>query len=737
MRHHTRCTIIRQDDTQVGRHEVGVGFSPDDLPSVKLPIGIGLGGKGLRTVDYEAAGPIVGNIGQALHLHETGSRRQHLYLEVDVLHIFKVGHDTSTGIHHQRHHLRRRIWCHRIGIQLPVGEGPPFNRRGGQIKVAIKELGGCRIGAQHESFQCDGSRPDRFNREHQGLRRNRLTKVRHDRDVSCDLDGDDAVLDVRNDQVAGHHFPIKEFSPLTFLLGFEGNGYAREIPSREGHHGRGDVNGIQFYLTTSVDEQGQVDGLHIVASFHALQHRVIATLVNEVVDLLNVGCPLVVITTPTVDVALHLGLDHHDHTVEDGVHVVAGEMRVAQVGPSVDVGGPESLVLHEGVEHRDVSLTAHITHVLRIAGVSSGAGIWQARVVRTVPEGVVQVPEGVAPAPSVPIGIAPPPPGRVPVQPVGTDHVAVQDEVVDQRHLVQLTDRLLVVRLDRHVVVRDEVDQGIPVRTIAVLFPCATPGLQEIDVIALLVVILAGEVAVVHLFTVFVDPPVLTVDVDDAAFARALIHMELSELTQRLAISVPDMATTGRRVVVIGGGLEDEALELPPILQVEQLCIDHIVIPHLISGDVVPSLLGVGIGIVSMLIGIPLGFHPERAVLMKELDVHRLVTKPGAILQTVPAHAHHRHRVAVIAEEVGVGFREAGSQHTAGIHNQRPHHRRLEQPDGGRVGDAHVRGLVAVKREVDLHARRSADVQGEGIGVIPGRLAHHRHGSVPVVHGSG
>ena len=193
------------------------------------------------------------------------------------------------------------------------------------------------------------------------------------------------------------------------------------------------------------------------------------------------------------------------------------------------------------------------------------------------------------------------------------------------------------------------------------------------------------------------------------------------------------MSSTGVGVVVVGRRLEDEALELPALGDVEQLGVDHIVVAHLVPGDVVESLLRVGVGVVSMLVGIALGLHPERTVLMEELDVHRLVPKPGTVLQPRAAHAHHADRVAVVPEEIGVGLNEARSQNPRGIHHNGPDHGGLHQSDGRHVGERGVRRLVAVERVVDVHARRAGNVQREGGRTVSGRLAENRHRGISVV----
>ena len=449
--------------------------------------------------------------------------------------------------------------------------------------------------------------------------------------------------------------------------------------------------------------------------------------------LLHSRFPFGEVAFPALDLAGHLRLDHRNHAVQHGVHVVAGEMGIAQVGPPVDVGRPEVVVVHQGVEHRDVPLSTHVTHVLRVARICLRTGVRQARVVGPVPEGVVHVPQGIAPAASVSIRIASAPPGRVPVQPVGTDHVAVEDEVVDERHLVQLADRLLVVGIDRHVVARDEVNEIIPIVPIAILFPGSAPRLQEVDVIAALVVVAVGEVAVVDLLPVLVDTPVLAVDVKDAALARPLVEVKVCQRTQGLHVGIANVGAARVGVVVVGRRLEDQTLELAAVGDVEQLCIDHIIMAHLVPGDVVESLLRVGVGVIAVLIGIALGLDPERAVLVEELDVHRLVAKPRAVLKTRAADAHHTDRVAVRSEEVGVRLDEAGSQHAAGVDHDSAHHGGLHQTDWRNVGKARVGRSVPVKGIVNLHPGRAREIERQCVGMITRRLSHDGLGRIAVI----
>ena len=59
--------------------------------------------------------------------------------------------------------------------------------------------------------------------------------------------------------------------------------------------------------------------------------------------------------------------------------------------------------------------------------------------------------------------------------------------------------------------------------------------------------------------------------------------------TQRLDVCIPDMGAAGVGVVVVGRSLEDQALELAAVGDVEELGVHHIVVAHLVPGDVVES----------------------------------------------------------------------------------------------------------------------------------------------------
>ena len=143
----------------------------------------------------------------------------------------------------------------------------------------------------------------------------------------------------------------------------------------------------------------------------------------------------------------------------------------------------------------------------------------------------VHVPQRISPALGVAVWVTAPPPCRVPVQPVRGHDVAVEDEVVDERHRVQLGNGIFVVRRHRHVLRRTERDEVVPIAAGAVFLPSPTPRFQEIHEVPWLIIVLLREVDVIHLLAVFVDPPILAVEVHDAALIRAFVQLQIGQVT--------------------------------------------------------------------------------------------------------------------------------------------------------------------------------------------------------------
>ena len=120
------------------------------------------------------------------------------------------------------------------------------------------------------------------------------------------------------------------------------------------------------------------------------------------------------------------------------MHVLARERGVAQIRPTVQVSVVERFVLKQRIQHRDVALSAHIAHALRIARVSSRARVRNTSVVDVMTKTRIHVPQGIPPSFGIAIRVTPPPPSCVPIQPIRRDDVAVQDVVIDERQRIEL-----------------------------------------------------------------------------------------------------------------------------------------------------------------------------------------------------------------------------------------------------------------------------------------------------------
>ena len=450
------------------------------------------------------------------------------------------------------------------------------------------------------------------------------------------------------------------------------------------------------------------------------------------------------------------------------MHVGAGKGGVAQVGPAVDVSVPEGLVAKQRVEHRNVALPTEVAHAFRVARIGRGAGVWHPRVVHVVAKTGVHVPQRVAPTLGVSVWVAATPPRRVPVEPVGRDNIAVQDEVIDERQRVELGDGVVVVRRVGHVLRGAEVDEVIPIVSGSVLFPSASPRLEEIHKVPRLIVVLLGEIDVVHFFAVLVHPPVLAIEVHDATLVGALVELQIRQVAQGVHVRVADVRPGLKRVIVVGGRLENQALVLVPRFDVEHLSFQGVVVPHLVAGDVVETALSVGVAVVAVLVAVSSRLDPKGAVGVKELDVGAfpVAPTPSSIFLAVAADRHHGNGVRVGPQEVGVcgdvARRLAWRHVVVWIERHRPNHRRLGDVDGARVQRAPFRGRVAVEGVVDVevaghrqrhrkrtrmvtrfHVKRGRrgipGVHVEGICAVgPARRRRHAHFPTgPAVHISG
>ena len=255
-----------------------------------------------------------------------------------------------------------------------------------------------------------------------------------------------------------------------------------------------------------------------------------------------------------------------------------------------------------------------------------------------------------------------------------------------------------------------------------------------------LVVVLLGEVDIVHLLTVLVHPPVLAVEVNDAALVRALVELQIRQVTQGVHVRVTDVRPRLKRIVVVGGRLENQALVLVPGLDVEHLGFQGVVVPHLVAGDVVETTLSISVAVVAVLVAVASRFHPKRTISVKELDVGAFPVAPAprAVLLAVAADRHHGNRVRVGAQEISVGRdvarRLAWWHVVVWIERHRPNHRRLGDVDGARVQRASFRGCVAVEGVVNVEVARHRQRHGKGARMVT-RLHVERGGrSVARVH---
>ena len=109
------------------------------------------------------------------------------------------------------------------------------------------------------------------------------------------------------------------------------------------------------------------------------------------------------------------------------------------------------------------------------------------------------------------------------------------------------------------------------------------------------------------------------------------------------------MCTWFERVVVVRRRLEDQTLILVAILDVEQLRFERVVVAHLVAGDVVKPALAVGVAVVSVLVAVACGFHPERAVCMKKFNVRTLSIAPPplTVFLTISTYRHHGNGMSV------------------------------------------------------------------------------------------
>ena len=226
---------------------------------------------------------------------------------------------------------------------------------------------------------------------------------------------------------------------------------------------------------------------------------------------------------------------------------------------------------------------------------------------------------------------------------------------------------------------------------------------------ARLVVVFFRKISIVHFLTVLVDSPVLAVEVDNATLVGSFVQLQIGEVAQGVHISIPNVSSWFERIVVVGPGLENQTLIRITFLDVEHLPLQSVIVPHLVSGDVVKAALAVSIAVVAVLVAVSGGFHPKRAVRVEELDVGQFVVAtptPFAIFLAVATDGNHGNRVCVSTNEKGVGLNETGCQQPAWIDRHSPHNRRVRHVDGTGVQGARRGRRVSVQGVADVVSRR-------------------------------
>ena len=193
------------------------------------------------------------------------------------------------------------------------------------------------------------------------------------------------------------------------------------------------------------------------------------------------------------------------------MHVITGEVCVTQICPSINVRRVKRFICHQCIENRDMTLPTNIPHGLRITRVGTRTCIRNACVIDIMTERCVHVPKCITPSFGTSFRMSTSPPSCVPIQPIHTHDIAVQNEIIDQTHRVELRDGILIICIHSHVLTRDEIHQIIPIITTSIFLPCATPCFQKVDKVTRLIIIFSREIRVVHFLTIVVHPPILTI----------------------------------------------------------------------------------------------------------------------------------------------------------------------------------------------------------------------------------
>ena len=238
---------------------------------------------------------------------------------------------------------RFRMRPKRVAIPRPMRERPPIVGVGHQAVHPHVHGLNTWVVLQSEAVQHHESCTLWRHVEHDVFWWHGNPKVRHQVSVACQRQRQQGIVDVGDGHVPGNHLPVQEAHAVR-LLSLKDDWHFREVPPVEGGHGWRDVHGVDFHLPLAHNVDGQVDLLDVVAVFHATNHLVLATAVDEVPKFLELILPSCHGASPPVKLTGHLRFNDRHHAVEDCVHVGAGKGGVAQVGPTVDVGVPERLV---------------------------------------------------------------------------------------------------------------------------------------------------------------------------------------------------------------------------------------------------------------------------------------------------------------------------------------------------------------------------------------------------------
>ena len=237
---------------------------------------------------------------------------------------------------------------------------PLIQTDGLDVVCAVVEQFGCRVIQQGRTVHINFSRTGRIHHERRLLGIGIRSEVSNQGRIAVQSETEVRIGGVVQGDVPVQYLPKQE-DLAHRLFSCELHRNSSKVSRIHRHVEGANVHRIHLHLAHSVDDEGQRYRFHFIAILEAVDEHFRAPLLDEVVDFVHVGHPAVVAPAPTIDVTIHLGLDDVDHAIEHSVHVVTAEVRVAQVRPAVDVGGPEIFIFHQGIENRDVTLPAHVT----------------------------------------------------------------------------------------------------------------------------------------------------------------------------------------------------------------------------------------------------------------------------------------------------------------------------------------------------------------------------------------